>query len=133
MSFFDRLSDKLGAFFSRGPVFAFWLLGTAVWLWSFRYLSVGWAKSDFADRANFHQLWWLSVINIFTLFYCIWISNNQIRGNRANDEKFNLLADALIKQSDALATLLDKNAATELDSAMRELEEAIGLEKQVST
>lgn len=133
MHFFDRLADKLGAFFSRGHVFAAWVLGTVVWLWTFRYVSAGWAKSDFAERAAFHQLWWLSLVNIFTLFYAIWISNNQIRGNRANEAKFNLLADALAKQMEATTSLLDVDEAAKLDDAVRELREAIGKENEIST
>lgn len=133
MTLFDRLSDKLGAFFSRGHVFAFWVVGTVAWLALFHFVPASLAKSSFAERANFHQLWWLSVVNIFTLFYCIWISNNQIRGNKANDEKFNLLADALAQHMEATAGVLAGEDGEKLRRAVRELREAIGKEQDIST
>jgi low affinity Fe/Cu permease len=78
LSWFDRLSERLGAFFSRGHVFAVWCLGNVLWLAWFPFVSAGLAKSDLSDRLNFWQLPWLTIINIFTLFYAIWISNNQL-------------------------------------------------------
>lgn len=123
MSWFDKLADKLGAFFSRGPVFVGWLVCTIIWLFIFRYIPADLAKSDFAERANFHQIFWLSVVNIFTLFYCIWISNNQIRGNKTNDKKLNLIADALAK-------LMHEQG---LEDAAQELKDSIGEEEETST
>jgi low affinity Fe/Cu permease len=136
--FFDRIADKLGAFFSRGHVFMAWVIGTAIWVWCFRYVPADMAKSDFAERANFHQIFWLTLVNIFTLFYCIWISNNQIRGNRSNDEKFNLLADALAHQMRVMAKTIEgqtdiRDIQNELNQAAQELCEAIGKEKEVPT
>lgn len=131
MNFFDRLSDKLGAFFSKGPVFAFWLGGTIIWLAAFPFVSKDLSQSAFADRANFHQLIWLTIINIFTLFYCIWISNNQIRNNKVTDKKFNMLADALAKHMDASAESLNQDQAGKLRAAAEELRDSIGEEENV--
>lgn len=131
MNFFDRLSDKLGAFFSKGPVFAFWVGGTIIWLAFFPWVSKNLAQSAFADRLNFHQLIWLTIINIFTLFYCIWISNNQIRNNKATDKKFDMLADALAKHMEASAESLNPEQAGTLRDAAAELRDSIGKEKEV--
>lgn len=133
MRTFDRLSQRLGAFFSRGHVFAAWIIGNILWLIWFPFVSPHLAKSDLSDRLNFWQLPWLTLINIFTLFYAIWISNNQIRGNKSNDQKFNLLADALAKHMEASAQSMTDEEAEKLRVAASELREAIGKEQEVST
>lgn len=116
--FFDRFAEAAASFVSHAPFFAACLLLVVIWVPSF------WLFSSL----DTWQLVINTVTTIITFLLVALLQNSQRRGEQAIQDKLDAIADGL-------ADLMQHIGGDQPEFAndIKELREAIGLEKEISS
>jgi hypothetical protein len=116
---FDRFAGGASAFASRAPFFAACVL-----------LIVVWAPSIAIFPLDTWQLIINTATTIITFLLVALLQNSQTRSDQAVQQKLNAIADGL---ADLMKHQADRYDDSDLDTDMRELRLAVGLEKRETT
>ena len=116
---FDRFAGGASSFASRAPFFAGCVL-----------LIVVWAPSIAIFPLDTWQLIINTATTIITFLLVALLQNSQTRSDQAVQQKLNAIADGL---ADLMKHQADRHDDTDLNTDMRELRLAVGLEEREST
>ena len=125
LGLFDRFATHVGHFVSRAPFFAAAVAIVVAWLIEGVFKMVGGGPRAFLDQT--YQLQINTVTTVITFLLVALLQNTQARDNVALQDKLNAIAEGL-------SVLMDKvhaDAKDELQDALRELRDAVGLEEKV--
>ncbi len=116
---FDRFAEGASSIASRAPYFAFCVALIVIWFPSIVFMPV--------DT-------WQLVINtattIITFLMVALLQNTQTRNDEATQDKLNAVSDALAR---FMAHAAEKDDSDDLKRAIKELRDAVGLEKRETT
>jgi low affinity Fe/Cu permease len=124
---FDRFATAVGRLVSRAPFFAAAVAIVLVWLIEGFILMATKGPSAFLEQT--YQLQINTVTTVITFLLVALLQNTQARDNVAIQDKLNAVAEGL-------SELMDKVHSEEKDDlreAMRELRDAVGLERKVGS
>jgi len=124
---FDRFASATGRLVSQAPFFAFAVLMVVAWLVEGAVRVALSGPKAFLDQV--YQLQINTATTVVTFLLVALLQNTQTRSEEAMQEKLNAVADAL-------ADLMEKTSSDRHDELMediRELRDAVGLEKFVSS
>ena len=127
LGLFDRFATRVGHLVSRAPFFAVSLGLVLAWLIEGGVLMA--TKGPSAFLAQTYQLQINTLTTIITFLLVALLQNTQARDNEALQEKLNAMAEGL-------GVLMEKVHASdkdELQTAVRELRDAVGLEEKVGS
>jgi len=116
--FFDRFAESAASFVSHAPFFAACLLLVVIWAPSYFLFS----------SIDTWQLIINTVTTIITFLLVALLQNSQRRGERAIQDKLDAMADGL---ADLMQQVGGDNP--EFAQDIKELREAVGLEKEISS
>lgn len=116
--FFDRFAESAAGFVSHAPFFAACLLLVIIWAPSYFLFS----------SLDTWQLIINTVTTIITFLLVALLQNSQRRGERAIQDKLDAMADGL---ADLMQHVGGDNP--EFANDIKELREAVGLEKEISS
>jgi low affinity Fe/Cu permease len=118
LGLFDRFADRASTVVSRAPFFAFCVLLVIVWLPS--YFAFG--------NIDTWQLIINTITTIVTFLLVALLQNTQTRSDEAVQDKLNAIADGL---ADLMASQA-RSGDAQIEDDIRELRDAVGLEKRES-
>lgn len=127
LGLFDRFASGVGRFVSRAPFFAAAVAIVVAWLIEGAILVSTKGPEAFLDQT--YQLQINTVTTVITFLLVALLQNTQARDNVALQDKLNAIAEGL-------SVLMDKvhsDDKDELQDAMRELRDAVGLEEKVGS
>lgn len=125
LGLFDRFASGVGRFVSRAPFFAAAVAIVVAWLIEGAVKMAAEGPRAFLDQT--YQLQINTVTTVITFLLVALLQNTQARDNVALQDKLNAIAEGL-------SVLMDKvhsDDKDELQDALRELRNAVGLEKKV--
>jgi low affinity Fe/Cu permease len=125
LGLFDRFATAVGRLVSRAPFFAAAVAIVVAWLIEGGILVATKGPRAFLDQT--YQLQINTVTTVITFLLVALLQNTQARDNVAIQDKLNAVAEGL-------SELMDKVHSDEKDDlrdAMRELRDAVGLERKV--
>jgi len=125
LGLFDRFASAVGRLVSRAPFFAAAVAIVAAWLIEGAFKMAAEGPRAFLDQT--FQLQINTVTTVITFLLVALLQNTQARDNVALQDKLNAIAEGL-------SVLMDKvqsDERDELQDALRELRDAVGLEEKV--
>ena len=125
LGLFDRFASAVGRLVSRAPFFAAAVAIVVAWLIEGAFKMAAEGPRAFLDQT--FQLQINTVTTVITFLLVALLQNTQARDNVALQDKLNAIAEGL-------SVLMDKVQADERDElqdALRELRDAVGLEEKV--
>jgi len=125
LGLFDRFASGVGRLVSRAPFFAAAVAIVLAWLIEGAFKMAAEGPRAFLDQT--YQLQINTVTTVITFLLVALLQNTQARDNVALQDKLNAIAEGL-------SVLMDKvhaNDRDELQDALRELRDAVGLEEKV--
>lgn len=125
LGLFDRFASGMGRLVSRAPFFAAAVAIVLAWLIEGAFKMAAEGPRAFLDQT--YQLQINTVTTVITFLLVALLQNTQARDNVAVQDKLNAIAEGL-------SVLMDKVHSTdrdELQDALRELRDAVGLEEKV--
>ena len=125
LGLFDRFASEVGRFVSRAPFFAASVAVVVLWLIEGAFMVATKGPRAFLDQT--FQLQINTLTTIITFLLVALLQNTQARDNVALQDKLNAIAEGL-------SVLMDKvhsDDKDELQDALRELRDAVGLEEKV--
>jgi low affinity Fe/Cu permease len=125
LGLFDRFASGVGRLVSRAPFFAAAVAIVVAWLIEGAILVSTKGPDAFLDQT--YQLQINTVTTVITFLLVALLQNTQARDNVALQDKLNAIAEGL-------SVLMDKvhsHDREELQGALRELRDAVGLEERV--
>jgi hypothetical protein len=128
IGFFDRFAERTSKVVSRAPFFALCLVLVAAWLIEgiVRMVASGWQQ--FLDDK--YQLQINTTTTIITFLLVALLQNTATRSDKALHHKLDTIADGLADLMDHLA---ERGDDEDLRQDIRDLREAVGLEKRESS
>ena len=125
LGLFDRFATRVGHLVSRAPFFAAAVAIVVAWLIEGAFKMAANGPRAFLDQT--YQLQINTVTTVITFLLVALLQNTQARDNVALQDKLNAVAEGL-------SVLMDKvhsDEKEELQDAIRELRDAVGLEDKV--
>lgn len=125
LGLFDRFASGVGRLVSRAPFFAAAVAIVVAWLIEGAFKMAAEGARAFLDQT--FQLQINTVTTVITFLLVALLQNTQARDNAALQDKLNAIAEGL-------SVLMDKvhsSDTDELQTALRELRDAVGLEEKV--
>jgi low affinity Fe/Cu permease len=125
LGLFDRFASGVGRLVSRAPFFAAAVAIVVAWLIEGAFKMAAEGPRAFLDQT--FQLQINTVTTVITFLLVALLQNTQARDNAALQDKLNAVAEGL-------SVLMDKVHSSdkdELQTAVRELRDAVGLEEKV--
>ena len=125
LGLFDRFASGIGRLVSRAPFFAAAVAIVVAWLIEGAFKMAAEGPRAFLDQT--FQLQINTVTTVITFLLVALLQNTQARDNVALQDKLNAIAEGL-------SVLMDKvqsDERDELQDALRELRDAVGLEEKV--
>jgi hypothetical protein len=125
LGLFDRFATGVGRVVSRAPFFAAAVAIVLAWLIEGAFKMAAEGPKAFLDQT--YQLQINTVTTVITFLLVALLQNTQARDNVAVQDKLNAIAEGL-------SVLMDKvhsDDKDELQDALRELRDAVGLEEKV--
>ena len=127
LGLFDRFATHVGHLVSRAPFFAAAVAIVVAWLVEGAFKMAAEGPRAFLDQT--YQLQINTVTTVITFLLVALLQNTQARDNVALQDKLNAIAEGL-------SVLMDKvhsDEKEELQDALRELRDAVGLEDKVGS